>query len=82
MNTRPEDDSRNNNGFILGLFAGTVAGAATRSYEQANAGVAHAIDELTARGQAAGDALADAVAQGARRVEQFAGASKPDSRRS
>ena len=62
--------------------AGDVADAATRTYRDATVRVVDAVDEVTARGQAARDEMADAVGRGARSVEQFAMAAKTDSKRS
>ena len=62
--------------------AGDFTDAASRRYEDANARVASAVDEVTAKGQAVRDDFADAVGRGARSVEQFAKASKSDARRS
>jgi gas vesicle protein len=60
-----------------------VSDAASRRYRDASARVAGAVDEITARGQAVRDDVADAVGRGARGVEQFAMDSKTaDSRRS
>jgi gas vesicle protein len=62
--------------------AGTFGGAASRRYRDASARMAGVVNEVTARGQAARDDVADAVARGAREVEQFATASKTGARRS
>jgi gas vesicle protein len=62
--------------------AGTLGGAASRRYRDASARMAGVVGEVTARGQAARDEVADAVARGAREVEQIARASKTGARRS
>jgi gas vesicle protein len=62
--------------------AGTFGGAASRRYRDASARMAGVVDQVTVRGQAARDDVADAVARGAREVEQFARASKSGARRS
>jgi gas vesicle protein len=64
--------------------ANDVSDAASSRYRDASTRVAGAVDEVTARGQALRDDVADAVGRGARGVEQIATAAKtaPDSRRS
>src|SRR4051812_28146181 len=63
--------------FVLGLFAGTVVGAAlakwlapraSEKYRQAITRVAGTVDDLTQRGQDVRDDIAGAVARGAREV--------------
>jgi gas vesicle protein len=61
--------------------AGDAADAATRTYRDASIRVVGAVDEVTARGQAVRDDVADAVGRGARTVEQYAMASKSDPKR-
>ena len=85
------------NGFVLGLLTGAAVGAAlaiiyaprisaaaVTTYRDASTRMADAVDDVTARGQAVRDDVADAVGRGAREVERFAMASKtiPDTRRS
>jgi gas vesicle protein len=53
-----------------------LADAAAHGYQQATAGIAAVADDLTAKGQAVRDNVADAVGRGAREVEHFAMASK------
>jgi gas vesicle protein len=61
--------------------AGDVADAATRTYRDASVRVVDAMDEVTSRGQAVRDDVADAVGRGARGVEQFAMSAKSDAKR-
>ena len=56
--------------------ADDLSDAAVKSYRDASARVADAVGDVTARGQAVRDDVADAVGRGAREVEQFAMASK------
>jgi gas vesicle protein len=58
--------------------------AAADGYQEVTTRITGVVDEVTARGQAVRDDVADAVGRGAREVEQFAMASKtvPGSRRS
>ena len=51
---------------------------AAEQYQQANAGLGDAVDDLTRRGQDVRDNLAGAVARGAHEVERFATAAKSD----
>jgi gas vesicle protein len=62
--------------------ADSLGGAASRRYRDASARMAGVVDEVTTRGQAARDDVAEVVARGAREVEQFARASKTGARRS
>ena len=62
--------------------ANDLGDAASRRYRGASERIADAVDELTARGQAVRDDVADAVGRGAREVENFARASKTGARRS
>jgi gas vesicle protein len=50
--------------------------AASQGYQEVSTRVAGVVDEVTARGQAVRDEVADAVGRGARQVEQVAMASK------
>jgi gas vesicle protein len=58
--------------------------AASERYQEVSTRIVGVVDEVTARGQAVRDGVADAVGRGAREVEQFAMASKtvPGSKRS
>ena len=62
--------------------ANDFSNAANRRYQDVSTRVASVVEDVTARGQAVRDNAADAVARGAREVEQFAMASKtiPESR--
>jgi gas vesicle protein len=56
--------------------AGDLSDAATKSYRDASTGIVGALEKATARGEAVRDDVADAVARGARSVEQLAVAAK------
>ena len=56
--------------------ANDLGDAATKRYRDASDRVADAVDDVTARGQAVRDDMADAVGRGARKVEKIAMASK------
>jgi gas vesicle protein len=56
--------------------AAEFGGAAVQRYEEVTARVADAVDHATVKGQAVRDDVAEAVAGGARHVEQFAMAAK------
>jgi gas vesicle protein len=56
--------------------AGDLSDAATKNYRDVSTRIVGAVDEATARGQAVRDVVADAVAEGARSVEQLAVAAK------
>ena len=51
---------------------------ASEQYQQANARVGEAVDEITRQGRAVRDDVAEAVARGAHRVEGYATAAKSD----
>jgi gas vesicle protein len=53
--------------------------AASTGYQQVSTRVAGVVDDVTARGQAVRDDVADAVGRGAREVEQIAMAAKTGS---
>ena len=57
------------------------ASRATKRYDEMSARIVGTVNAVTARGQAARDEVADVVVRGARSVEQFAAASKSDSKR-
>jgi gas vesicle protein len=68
--------------FILGLFAGTLVGAAlatwlaprgSETYRQVSTRVARVADQLAQRGRNVRDDVADAVAHGAQVVTRAAG---------
>jgi gas vesicle protein len=50
--------------------------AASEGYQEVRTRILDAVDEVTAKGQAVRDDVADVVGRGAREVEQFAMASK------
>jgi len=56
--------------------ADDLTSAAARGYQQVAARIGGVADDLTAKGQAVRDDVADAVGRGAREVEHFAMASK------
>jgi gas vesicle protein len=56
--------------------ADDVSDAAVRGYQDVTARVADAVNTVTVKGQAVRDDVAEAVAGGARQVEQFAMAAK------
>jgi gas vesicle protein len=56
--------------------ADTLGDAASKHYQDARSRIADAVGEVTTRGQAVRDDLADVVGRGAREIEQFAMASK------
>ena len=58
-----------------------LSDAAAKRYRDATTSIVGAVDDVTARGQAVRDDLADAVVRGARNVEQFAAAAKTDAKR-
>src|SRR4051794_36598239 len=64
--------------------AGDFSDAAVQRYEDVTARVGDAVNNVTAKGQAVRDDVAEAIAGGARHVEQFAMAAKtaPAGRRS
>lgn len=53
-----------------------LSDAASRRFQETRTRIAEAVGEVTTRGQAVRDDVADAVGRGAREVEQFAMASK------
>jgi len=60
--------------------AGDLRDGVAKRYRDATTSVSGAVDEVTARGQAVRDDLADVVVRGARSVEQFAAAAKTDAK--
>ena len=61
--------------------AGDLREVAARTYEDTSTRIADAIDGIAARGESMRNDAADAVASGARQVEQMANASKASSSR-
>src|SRR5437763_7098000 len=61
--------------------AGDLGDTASKRYQEMSARVVGNVEAVTARGQAVRDEVADVVVRGARSVEQFAAASKSDSKR-
>jgi len=59
-----------------------VSRVVSDGYRDTGARIAEVVDGVTAKGQAVRDDAADAVARGARQVEEFAMASKTSPRRS
>ena len=56
--------------------ANELGDAAAKTYRDAGSRVSDVMDDVTARGNAVRDEMADAVGRGARQVEKFAMASK------
>jgi len=56
--------------------AADLSNAASVRYQEVSTRVGGVVDEVTAKGQAVRDGVADAVGRGAREVEKFAMASK------
>lgn len=92
MNARIQENTTNHGGsFLMGLMTGSAIGAGLAIYFSRRLAlelrqrVADIADDVTRRGQAARNDVADAVARGAhevgrgaREVEQFAKASKTE----
>ena len=60
----------------MGDSAKDLGTRASRQYDQASARVGEAVDEITRKGQAVRDDVADAVTRGAHEVERYATAAK------